>query len=314
MRQTSTSRVAGNLLLAAGLIILLGVAGYLGWNQLQAAALRAQLRTAPTENLTALTTQAPQASMPEPSAAVNTVAAPGLALAASPTPRPATATRALPTATATQPQTVATDPVAPALAEPAAAQPSPAAPLPSPTQAPASTPTLPAAGTQPVRLVIPDLKIDTKVVPMGWETIQTADGPRSEWVIPKYEAGHHINSALLGQPGNLVISGHNNIYGQVFKPISFAWDNDRRIKVDDFTDRSGVLNGQRVEVLDATGQAYTYVIEEFYRLRDTGVPLQQRIANGRFMQPTQDTRLTLITCWPPTNNTHRLVVIARPVK
>ncbi|MGQ9491615.1 MAG: sortase [Anaerolineae bacterium] len=314
MRQTSTSRAAGNLLLAAGLIILLGVAGYFGWNQLQAAALRAQLRTAPTEDPTVFTAQASRAFTPEPSAAVNTVPAPGLATAASPTPRPATATHALATAAATQPQTVATDPVTPAFAEPAAAQPSPAAPLPSPTQAPASTPTLPPAGMQPVRLVIPDLKIDTKVVPMGWETIQTADGPRSEWVIPKYEAGHHINSALLGQPGNLVISGHNNIYGQVFKPISFAWDNDRRSKVDDFTDRSDVLNGRRVEVFDATGQAYTYVIEEFYRLRDTGVPLQQRIANGRFMQPTQDTRLTLITCWPPTNNTHRLVVIARPVK
>lgn len=149
---------------------------------------------------------------------------------------------------------------------------------------------------------------------MGWEVIQTADGPRSEWVIPKYEAGHHINSTLLGQPGNLVISGHNNIYGQVFKPISFAWDNDRRVRVDDFADRSEVLNGRSIQLFDEAGQVYTYVIEEFYRLRDTGVPLQQRIANSRFMQPTQDTRLTLITCWPPTNNTHRLVVVARPAE
>jgi sortase A len=41
---------------------------------------------------------------------------------------------------------------------------------------------------------------------------------------------------------------------------------------------------------------------------------EQRIKNGRFMQPTEDERLTIITCWPPTNNTHRLAVIAKPAQ
>lgn len=308
MQRPSTRRIAGNILLAAGLIILLGVAGYFGWNQLQAAELRAQLRAAPPASPTAAGAQRPEAVAQQPTQPTQPTASP----TASPTARPATATRPAPTAAATQ-----TQPAASGAAQantPAPLQPSPTVPPPSPTRPPAPTPTPGTVGARPVRLVIPDLKIDTKVVPMGWEVIQTADGPRSEWVIPKYEAGHHINSALLGQPGNLVISGHNNIYGQVFKPISFAWDNDRRVKVDDFTDRSEVLNGRRIQLFDEAGKAYTYVIEEFYRLKDTGVPLQQRIANGRFMQPTQDTRLTLITCWPPTNNTHRLVVIARPVE
>lgn len=309
MRQSSTRRIVGNILLAAGLIILLGVAGYFGWNQLQAAELRAQLRAAPPASPVAPAPQDPTVTAALPT---TTPRPPAPSPTASPTPRPATETQAASTATATQAQFAG--PAATAPVEPASPQPSLTAPLPSPTLLPAPTPTPVAAGVRPIRLVIPDLKIDTKVVPMGWEVIQTADGPRSEWVIPKYEAGHHINSALLGQPGNLVISGHNNIYGQVFKPISFAWDNDRRVKVDDFTDRSEVLNGRSIQLFDEAGQVYTYVIEEFYRLKDTGTPLQQRIANGRFMQPTQDTRLTLITCWPPTNNTHRLVVVARPVE
>jgi sortase A len=168
------------------------------------------------------------------------------------------------------------------------------------------------AAQAPVRLVIPDLKIDAPVVPMGWRVVETANGPVSEWVIPEDEAGHHINSAALGEPGNLVISGHNNIFGRVFEPISRAWSNDTRVAVDRFTDRSEVLNGRQLQLYGSDGLRVDYQIEEFYRLRDTSVPIQQRIENARFMQPTDDSRVTIVTCWPPWNNTHRLVVIARP--
>jgi sortase (surface protein transpeptidase) len=160
--------------------------------------------------------------------------------------------------------------------------------------------------------VISDLKLDVPVVEMGWRVVQTADGPRSDWVIPKNEAGHHINSALLGDESNLVISGHNNIYGEVFKSISFAWDNNARVQVDNFTDRSDLLNGRTVELYDEAGREFKYVITAFYRLKDTGVPAEQRVANGRFMEPTDQAQVTLITCWPPTSNTHRLVVVAVP--
>ena len=170
----------------------------------------------------------------------------------------------------------------------------------------------PAAPQPPSRLVIPDLKLDAPVVPMGWRVVETASGAVSEWVIPEDEAGHHINSAALGEPGNLVISGHNNIFGRVFEPISLAWKNDSRVVVDKFTDRSDVLNGREVQLFGADGSRVDYQIEEFYRLKDTGVPVQQRVNNARFMLPTEDDRVTIITCWPPWNNTHRLVLIARP--
>jgi len=166
----------------------------------------------------------------------------------------------------------------------------------------------------PVRLVIPGLKIDTPVIPMSWRVVDTANGPVSEWVIPEIEAGHHINSVSLGEPGNLVLSGHNNIYSKVFESISRSWSNDERIAVDKFTDRSDVLNGQTIQLFGADGQIVEYQVEEFYRLRDTGVSTEQRIANARFMDPTDDQRVTIITCWPPWNNTHRLVVIARPAQ
>lgn len=288
----ATRRTVGNILLAAGLIILLGVAGYFGWTQLQAAELRAQLQATPAPAVTAPTATLSPATQ-------------------QPAPTPPTPTRTPePTATAVAPAAVTDASTATAVAP--TSTPSATATEPPPTPAPSATP-IPVVAA-PVRMVVPDLKIDAKVVPMGWEVVQTSNGPRSEWVIPKDDAGHHIDSALLGQPGNLVISGHNNIYAQVFKPISFAWDNDQRIAVDQYTDRSEILNGRQIQLFDAAGQAYTYTITEFYRLRDTGVSLEQRIANGRFMQPTSDTRLTIITCWPPTNNTHRLIVIATPAQ
>ncbi len=111
-----------------------------------------------------------------------------------------------------------------------------------------------------------------------------------------------------------MISGHNNIYSKVFESISRSWSNDERIVVDKFTDRSDVLNGQTIQLFGADGQIVEYQVEEFYRLRDTGVSTEQRMANARFMDPTDDQRVTIITCWPPWNNTHRLVVIARPAQ
>jgi sortase A len=164
----------------------------------------------------------------------------------------------------------------------------------------------------PARLSIPELAIDVPVTEMGWRVVDTANGQVSEWVIPENEAGHHINSAALGQGGNLVISGHNNIYGRVFLNISRAWNDDARVQVDDATDRSDALNGKALVLFGPDGRQYDYQIEEFYRLRDTGVPVEQRVENARYMLPTDDERVTIITCWPPWNNTHRLVLIARP--
>ena len=34
--------------------------------------------------------------------------------------------------------------------------------------------------------------------------------------------------------------------------------------------------------------------------------------NASFIKPTDDVRLTIVSCWPRDNNTHRLIVIAKP--
>ena len=315
MGQNTARRSLGTVLLGLGLILVLVVGGYFAWTEIQSAQVRAQLHN----------TASAAAMEAAPAAAGGSVAA-QVAPEATQT-RPATATGSLattaPTATRRPQQATATR--RPATATPApratAVPPASDAAPDSATAVAAATVVPPAAApppaavgpVQPVRIAIPDLKIDAPVVPMGWEVVQTAAGPVSQWVIPKDEAGHHINSAGLGETGNLVISGHNNIFGEVFKPISLAWDNDTRVKIDDFTDRSDILDGRRIDLFDAQGKQYAYTITEFYRLKDTGVSQAQRLANGQYMLPTADERVTVVTCWPPTNNTHRLIVIAEPV-
>ncbi len=292
-------RTLGTVLLLVGLLLLVVGGVYMVRSQAQGAALRAGWPRTPAHGGVSHASTGRgchidcNASLP----LLRRAAGPPATLA------PATGARATSTATASP----ASTPTATATASPSPTEPAVEA------AAPAAAPA-PAERQVPVRLVIADLKIDTAVVPMGWRVVETQSGPVSEWVIPQNEAGHHINSAALGEPGNLVISGHNNIFGEVFKPISLAWDNDTRVKVDDFTDRSDLLNGRTIELYDAAGARYEYVVREFYRLKDTGVSFAQRIANGSYILPTEDTRLTLVTCWPPTNNTHRLILIAEPVQ
>lgn len=289
---TNRRRTLSNLLIAVGAVVLLAVAGAFLWSQYRGWQLRARLQQTPAP--IALSTAAATAS-PTPTRAVSP----------SPTALPPTAAPSTPSGPTTAPATPALTPTQDA------SQPAPTA---SPVQRATTPLPVTASAGAPVRLVIPDpaLRIDVPVVEMGWEVVQTAAGPQTEWVIPDNEAGHHMDSAQLGEAGNLVISGHNNIHGRVFERISLAWPGQAE-KVDAITERTDILNGRAVYLYNADGQRFDYEITDFLRLKDTGVSAAQRIENARFMRPTSDTRLTLVTCWPPWSNTHRLIVIARPV-
>jgi sortase (surface protein transpeptidase) len=80
-----------------------------------------------------------------------------------------------------------------------------------------------------------------------------------------------------------------------------------------FRGLSDVVVGDEVWLYTTDGRTLHYVVDEALLLRETGEDLAQRAANARYMDPTDDTRLTLITCWPDWAYTHRVVVIARPV-
>jgi len=130
---------------------------------------------------------------------------------------------------------------------------------------------------------------------MGWEVVDRKGTQVSVWVVPKDAAGWHANSALPGHGDNVVLSGHHNIEGKVFRYV-----------VD-------LQMGDEI-TLYVDGSPYTYVVAEKYILKEAGMPLSVRQQNAQWIMPTGDERLTLVTCWPYAwpGNTHRVIVVAMP--
>jgi sortase A len=197
--------------------------------------------------------------------------------------------------TATSVSTVATGP-APALTTTRAAPISPA-----PVQATATVKASASAGKTlaaptvetPARIIIPAINLDAPVEPVG---LIYKQGKVAEWgVIDKRVAGWHNTSAHLGEVGNLVMNGHHNIRGRVFEHL-------KDLKPGDLI----FVYGNR------TSQAYT--VTERRLLKERGQPLAVRLEHARYIAPTADERLTLVTCWPPSDYSHRLILIARPVQ
>jgi sortase A len=130
---------------------------------------------------------------------------------------------------------------------------------------------------------------------MGWKVVDKNGTFVSEWNVPKKAAGWHMNSALPGNGENVVLSGHHNIDGKVFRyVVDLAMGAEVTLWVGD--------------------RAYTYYVSEKYILKETGLPTYLRKRNAQWIMPTGDERLTLVTCWPYEypGNSHRVIVVARP--
>ena len=146
----------------------------------------------------------------------------------------------------------------------------------------------------PVKLSIPSVKIDTKIVPISWKMIPSkGGGEKSEWQVADYAVGHHAGTANPGEPGNVVLSGHVDYRGEVFKNLK------------------DVKKGDEVTVYTEKGQ-YLYVVTDMVIVKEEGVSEEQKRANAAYMNPTPDQTLTMITCWPYGVDDHRLIVIAKP--
>ncbi|HEY52681.1 MAG TPA: sortase [Caldilineae bacterium] len=153
------------------------------------------------------------------------------------------------------------------------------------------------AGMPPTRLLIPALGLDTPVQTMGWKIIEDENGVRSEWEVVDFAAGHHINSAFPGEPGNVVLSGHNNIAGAVFQSVCVIGE-------------PGVDFGLGDEMIleDKLGRRFIYQVNSWRRLEEANASIARRQENAQYLNPTTFAQLTLVTCWPPTSNTHRVIV------
>ncbi len=103
-----------------------------------------------------------------------------------------------------------------------------------------------------------------------------------DWEHLKLGVGQHIGSADPGQLGNLVLSGHNDIYGQVFRYLD-------RLEIGDEI------------IVHTENQSHTYRVSASFTVSPTQVDV---------MFPTEDARLTLISCYPFLIDNQRIIIQA----
>jgi LPXTG-site transpeptidase (sortase) family protein len=131
------------------------------------------------------------------------------------------------------------------------------------------------------------------VVEVGWHVTQSGDEARGEWETVAGAAGHHRGSADPGQPGNCVLSAHSSdAGGAVFRGLET------------------LAVGDSVQVVTLDGSEYTYQVGAVLTLDEVGATASEKREHARWLDPTAEAVLTLVTCWPPWSYTHRIVVRA----
>ncbi len=138
----------------------------------------------------------------------------------------------------------------------------------------ASIPTPTAAPNQGVRIQIPALNIDAPIVQGdGWEQL-------------KKGVAQHIGTANPGEKGNMVLSGHNDVFGEVFRYLD-------RLKA-----------GDQI-IIYTFGRTYTYIVNGWTLVEPDQVEV---------MAPTPDETVTLISCYPYLVDKQRIIVKASLLK
>ncbi len=190
------------------------------------------------------------------------------------------------TASATRPRQVASVVASPS------PTPSPTATL-TPTPWPTPTPIHYPADGDPTRITAPAIGLDAKVITVHMKEQYENGVLKRSWDVADYAAGFHEGMARPGHVGNTVIAGHHNVRGSVFQKLHLLKPGD--------------------DVFVWVGDSpYRYRVDTVYRLPLKGVPPEVLESNLRFILPTNDQRLTLVTCWPAWGSTHRTVVVAYP--
>lgn len=132
-------------------------------------------------------------------------------------------------------------------------------------------PPVPTPGPEQARRVqIPAIDVDSSIY------------QGQEWDQLKKGVGQFVGSPPPGRPGNLVLAGHNDIYGEIFRHL------DRLAPGDEI-----IVSSER--------QQYTYVVRETVIVEPTDIWV---------MEPTEHASVTLISCYPYLVDNKRIIVFA----
>lgn len=147
----------------------------------------------------------------------------------------------------------------------------------------------------PVRIVIPSIDLDADIINAQQKELVQGDKTYIQWLAPdEFAVGWHFDSAFLGQTGNTVLNGHHNVFGKVFENLD------------------KLVSGDEIYMYGNDSYEYKYVVSNTMILPERDVSIEIRLENARWILPSEDERITLITCWPYFSNTHRLIIVARP--
>jgi sortase A len=120
------------------------------------------------------------------------------------------------------------------------------------------------------RIKIPSINVFARIVQGdGWEEL-------------KQGVGQHIGTPNPGDTGNIVLSAHNDVFGEIFRDLDKLQPGDE-------------------VVLYTEQKAYTYVVRQTQVVEPTQVEV---------MAPTREPVVTLISCYPYLVDTQRIVVTA----
>jgi len=130
---------------------------------------------------------------------------------------------------------------------------------------------IPTAGPEAaISIQIPAIKVDSRIV------------QGDNWAQLRKGVGQHLGTPNPGEPGNLVLAGHNDIYEQVFEHLD-------KLKP-----------GDSIFIFTINHQ-YVYVVTGTQIVGPTQVEV---------MSPSNDPTLTLISCYPYMVDNKRIVVKA----
>lgn len=147
----------------------------------------------------------------------------------------------------------------------------------------------------PSQIIIPAIELDAPVVDVAIDLVTVNGKTFQQWLAPGFfAAGWHNSSAALGAVGNTVLNGHHNAYGQVFAHLA-------DLQVGDII---YTMSGEH---------RFAFVVKIKMILPERFATIERRLANAQWIAPTDDVRLTLVTCYPYESNTHRLIIVAEPL-
>jgi len=124
---------------------------------------------------------------------------------------------------------------------------------------------------QAIRIQIPAIGVDAPIVMGdGWEQL-------------KKGVGQHIGSANPGEKNNVVLTAHNDVFGEIFRHLD------------------KLMPGDQV-ILYTNQRAYNYIVSKTDIVEPTQI---------EFMAPTKGEVATLISCYPYLVDNKRIIVTAK---